>query len=162
MGSRCNLIIVGPAEHRRDYELFYAHWRAGSLDSDLFWGPERALAFIRSQRTVDEGGRWLDSVWAEGGVVAALQGEHLTWPSRSPAALVKHVRQIATRPSRDLSGIVTELSGQLASDGQDVTVSPFATRDDPSPEPDPVDIARFEAAAAEWLRAAAVAASETH
>ena len=64
MGQRANLIVVEYGE----YELFYTHWAANTLPSDLFWSPELATAFIQAQRKVDESG-WLDDVWAEGGAV---------------------------------------------------------------------------------------------
>jgi hypothetical protein len=67
MGHRANLLIVKD----RRYELYYSHWGAVSLDRDLFWGPEHALAYIQMQRRVDGAG-WLDNVWAEGGAVLDL------------------------------------------------------------------------------------------
>lgn len=82
MGQRANLIIV---QHGK-YELFYTHWAANTLTSDLFWSPEFATAFIQMQRKVDESG-WLDDVWAEGGAVVdwdnrvflLFGGEDILW-----------------------------------------------------------------------------------
>jgi hypothetical protein len=64
MGQRANLIIAGP----EGYDLYYSHWRANTLPTDLFWGPEYAQAFVRIQRPVDQDG-WLDTIWSEGGAV---------------------------------------------------------------------------------------------
>lgn len=82
MGQRANFIIVQYGK----YELFYSHWAANTLTSDLFWSPEYATAFIRMQREVDKTG-WLDDVWAEGGAVVdwdnkvflLFGGENLLW-----------------------------------------------------------------------------------
>lgn len=75
MGQRANLIVA-----RDDgYELFYSHWRASTLDRDLFWGPEAALAFVRAQRSTAEGADWLDEAWAEGGAVLDPQRRTLLW-----------------------------------------------------------------------------------
>jgi hypothetical protein len=64
MGQRANLVIVSGGRA----ELFYSHWRANTLDVDLFWGPPYATAFVRAQQGGAEV-RWLDDVWAEGGAV---------------------------------------------------------------------------------------------
>lgn len=64
MGQRANLIVVENGE----YELYYDHWCANSLDSLLFWGPESALRFFRAHDSLDEDG-WLDTKWCEGGAV---------------------------------------------------------------------------------------------
>lgn len=64
MGHRANLILA-----RQDsYDLYYSHWAAATLPTELFWGPTYALEYIRSQREVDHSG-WLDNVWAEGGAL---------------------------------------------------------------------------------------------
>ena len=75
MGQRANLLL------RREgrTELFYTHWRANTLDSDLFWGPAAAEAFIRAQRSESEGAAWLDEVWAEGGAVVDFDRRVLLW-----------------------------------------------------------------------------------
>jgi hypothetical protein len=75
VGQRANLLIVGAD----GYELFYTHWRANTLDADLFFGPDPALAFIRSQRSTAEGAEWLDETWAEGGAVLAPTRRELLW-----------------------------------------------------------------------------------
>lgn len=67
MGQRANLVVV----HDGAWQLYYSHWRANTLDKDLFWGPAYAAAFIRSQRPC-EPTEWLDEVWAEGGAVLDL------------------------------------------------------------------------------------------
>jgi hypothetical protein len=67
MGQRANLIIV----QNNSYDLYYSHWCANTLPTDLFWGPQYAIAFIEMQTKVDESG-WLNDVWAEGGVVLDL------------------------------------------------------------------------------------------
>lgn len=72
MGHRANLILIG---HGR-YDLYYTHWRANTLDRDLFWGPEYAGTFIRAQQPCDETG-WLDDVWAEGGAVVDFDAKVL-------------------------------------------------------------------------------------
>jgi hypothetical protein len=72
MGQRANLVIV----ENGGYSLFYSHWRASTLDRDLFWGPHYAEAFIRAQERVDDAG-WLNDIWAEGGVVLDQQAKVL-------------------------------------------------------------------------------------
>ncbi|WP_321388108.1 hypothetical protein [uncultured Enterococcus sp.] len=67
MGQRANLIIV----ENNEYTLYYDHWAANSLDSYLFWGPERAAAFFRDHEKSGEE-YWLDTVWCEGGAVIDL------------------------------------------------------------------------------------------
>jgi hypothetical protein len=64
MGQRANRLLVSNSTYR----LFYCHWCANTLDRDLFWGPEHAVAFTLQQQAVGEGG-WLDDKWAEGGAV---------------------------------------------------------------------------------------------
>lgn len=68
MGQRANLIV---RTTERD-ELYYSHWRANTLDSDLFWGPEAATAFARAQRSVAEGAEWLDEIWVSATAPPAL------------------------------------------------------------------------------------------
>lgn len=75
MGQRANLIL----KHAGHRELYYAHWRANTLDSDLFWGPDAALAFIRRQRSIEEGAEWLSEGWAEGAAVVDLDERVLLW-----------------------------------------------------------------------------------
>ena len=58
MGQRANLIIVQDGQ----YDLFYTHWAANTLERDLFWSPEFATAFIQMHRKVDESCGWLDEV----------------------------------------------------------------------------------------------------
>lgn len=75
MGQRANLIL----EDDEGYDLYYSHWRAHSLDCDLFWGPDAAIEFIQRQRSVADGAEWLDEVWAEGGAVVDLAERSLLW-----------------------------------------------------------------------------------
>jgi hypothetical protein len=67
MGQRANLLIV---ENGR-YRLFYSHWCANTLPTDLFWGPDYAVKFIQMQQEGDQSD-WLDEVWAEGAAVVDL------------------------------------------------------------------------------------------
>ena len=62
MGQRANLIIVQYGE----YELFYSHWAANTLTSDLFWSPELATAFIQMQQQVDKETGWPVGATQEG------------------------------------------------------------------------------------------------
>jgi hypothetical protein len=71
VGQRANLILV----EGHKYQLFYSHWCANTLPSDLFWGAQHAASFIRIQRAVDHSG-WLDDVWAEGGALLDLDRKH--------------------------------------------------------------------------------------
>lgn len=64
MGHRANLIVVRGGR----YDLWYTHWSANTLDCDLFWGPDHAVAFAEAQQPCGQDG-WLDNVWAEGGAV---------------------------------------------------------------------------------------------
>lgn len=59
MGHRANLMII----REGNYSLYYSHWCAITLPSDLFWGPEAAVAFIEQQEPAEG---WLDNAWAEG------------------------------------------------------------------------------------------------
>ncbi|MEM6528524.1 MAG: hypothetical protein AAF653_09525, partial [Chloroflexota bacterium] len=72
MGQRATLLI----KNGIDYELYYCHWCANRLDWEIFWGPEYTLNFIRGQQPTIE---WLDTVWAEGGVVVDTGNNHLLW-----------------------------------------------------------------------------------
>ena len=67
MGQRANLIIL----EKGIYTLYYDHWAANSLDSYLFWGPDRAVSYFRSHEKSGED-YWLDTVWCEGGAVIDL------------------------------------------------------------------------------------------
>lgn len=70
MGHRANYLLKRGGE----YELFYSHWGANVIENDLFWGPELAEQFVRSQKPVDE---WLDEVWCEGGACLDHDGQEL-------------------------------------------------------------------------------------
>jgi hypothetical protein len=97
MGSRANIVVMQDGT----YDLFYCHWCASSLPSDLFWGPAHAVAFARNQLDARSLGReipmrradqshpdhasaqqpeaagWLDDNWAEGGAVIDLDRQVL-------------------------------------------------------------------------------------
>lgn len=73
MGHRCNLVIV----ENGTPVVYYDHWAANTLDTTLFWGPERTLTFIRQREPVS--GPLLDPVWGEGGAVLDLDRKRLTW-----------------------------------------------------------------------------------
>jgi hypothetical protein len=72
MGSRANYAILEDGR----VELFYAHWGAATVAEDVFWGPKRTEAFIRSNQPTES---WLDNVWAEGGVAFDKDHRHLTY-----------------------------------------------------------------------------------
>ncbi|GGF88261.1 hypothetical protein GCM10010912_36900 [Paenibacillus albidus] len=72
MGHRANLIII----RERTYSLYYSHWCAITLPSDLFWGPEAAVEFIEQQEPAEG---WLDNAWAEGGALVDLDRQYLLW-----------------------------------------------------------------------------------
>jgi hypothetical protein len=72
MGQRANLVLVD----ENGYQLYYNHWCANRLDSDLFWGPELAIEYIKQQQPTEQ---WLDEVWAEGGVVLDTHKKVLLW-----------------------------------------------------------------------------------
>ena len=74
MGQRANLILV----ENQQYTLYYDHWCANSLDQYLFWGPEKAVAFIKGHEKQGEEW-WLDDVWCEGGAVIDLDKRLLLW-----------------------------------------------------------------------------------
>jgi hypothetical protein len=60
MGQRANYVLVDESGRQ---SLFYSHWAANTIDRDLFWGPDHAIAFVRAQEATTE---WLDDVWCEG------------------------------------------------------------------------------------------------
>lgn len=97
MGSRANIVVMQNGE----YDLFYCHWCASSLPSDLFCGPVHAVAFARTQLNARKLGSeipmrradqspipdsqpqdldaigWLDDTWSEGGAVIDLDRQVL-------------------------------------------------------------------------------------
>ena len=75
MGQRANLVVITPG----GTELYYSHWRANTLDRELFWGPDHATAFARMQRSESEGAKWLDEIWSEGGAVIDHVRRSLIW-----------------------------------------------------------------------------------
>lgn len=64
MGDRANLVLVDDS----GYQLFYCHWCALTIPTDVFWGPEAALSFITRQQHVGQD-HWLDDAWADGGLL---------------------------------------------------------------------------------------------
>lgn len=72
MGQRANLLFVDAS----GFELYYSHWCANTLPRDIFWGPDYAIRFIQIQQVVSDVG-WLDSIWAEGGIVVDVEKQHL-------------------------------------------------------------------------------------
>src|SRR5262245_51472052 len=73
MGHRANLVLVDG----EGYRLFYCHWCAITIPTDVFWGPEYAIPFIKKQPEEDKESGWLDDVWAEGGVLADTARRYL-------------------------------------------------------------------------------------
>ena len=65
MGHRASLVVIAGSKH----ELYYSQWHASSLDGDLFWGPDHATAFARSQARQESPAQLLVDAWAEGGAV---------------------------------------------------------------------------------------------
>ncbi|MEM8837627.1 MAG: hypothetical protein AAGE89_06005 [Pseudomonadota bacterium] len=59
------------------FELFYDHWAANKLDTELFWGPEFARAFIEERDA--RPGYWVDDGWSEGGCILDFDSLHLLW-----------------------------------------------------------------------------------
>jgi len=74
MGQRANLIVKSEGK----VEIYYTHHRANTLDKDLFWGPQYALGFIRSQQKLTNE-ELLDEIWAEGGAVMDCDQKKLLW-----------------------------------------------------------------------------------
>jgi hypothetical protein len=72
MGHRANYVIKTADQ----VEVYYSHWGANVIEQDLFWGPEHALDFIRTQRKM---GSWLDDVWCEGGATLDVPNQTLTF-----------------------------------------------------------------------------------
>jgi hypothetical protein len=80
MGQRANYVLV----EESGWSLFYSHWAANTIDRDLFWGPDHAIAFVRAQEPTTQ---WLDDVWCEGGAVVDVRrrallffgGEDIRW-----------------------------------------------------------------------------------
>jgi hypothetical protein len=65
MGHRAHFFIV----EKGQYEIYYNRWGALTLIHDLFWGPEKAIEYIREQ---EKGIGCLDEAWIEGGAVVDL------------------------------------------------------------------------------------------
>ncbi len=88
MGHRATYAIRENGEVR----VFYSHWGALTVPQDILWGPKVAETFILSNH---EGGEWLDTTWAEGGValdkdtrtVAFFGGDELEEDDLKPLVL---------------------------------------------------------------------------
>lgn len=72
MGHRSNYVIV----EGTGFSLYYSHWGAITVPEDLFWGPHRAMNFVRHQKLCRPDG-WLDQTWAEGGALIDPVGKRL-------------------------------------------------------------------------------------
>lgn len=67
MGHRANLIIISDG----NYELYYDHHCANSLDQCLFWGERYSVDFFRKHE-LQAKTAWLDTLWCEGGAIIDL------------------------------------------------------------------------------------------
>ncbi|HEY2587826.1 MAG TPA: hypothetical protein VGI81_18925 [Tepidisphaeraceae bacterium] len=72
MGQRANLIVIEGGRA----EIFYTHWRANTLTTDLFWGPKYGVTLARAQERAGPADL-LDEVWAEAGALIDLDQESL-------------------------------------------------------------------------------------
>lgn len=78
MAERANYILKKGAQ----CEIFYTHWRALNLVSDLLCGPERFLAYVKPCETRDE---LLKEPWIEGCVIVDKPAKLLNfWSSELP------------------------------------------------------------------------------
>jgi hypothetical protein len=75
MGQRANLVIV----QHQDWRLYYDHWCANRLDTEMFWGPDLAAEFIEQREPLSDGDQWLDEVWCEGAAVLDEDRKVLVW-----------------------------------------------------------------------------------
>ena len=125
VGQRANLVLG----NRSGYELFYSHRRANTLDADLFWGPDRALEFIRRHGAVTEGADWLDEIWAEGGVVLDLDARHVLFFGGEDVLFDVPLRRVHLSLMRALwpgwtvqwaHGHIAELASYVGRDGEDL------------------------------------------
>ena len=131
MGHRANLVVLREGR----WTLYYDHWCANRLSTELLWGPTLATAFVE-QRTPTPG-RWLDPVWAEGGCVIDHDASVLLWFGGEDTAY----EIVARRATLDLMRRVWDgwqirwAAGGIAEVGGYVGVDPstFAAPDDPEP-----------------------------
>lgn len=75
MGQRANFVIVENGKR----SLYYDHWCANRIDTELFWGPEIAIEFVKLTESVVEPDGWLDEIWCEGGAVINVDSQELLW-----------------------------------------------------------------------------------
>src|SRR5438874_1905161 len=75
MGQRANLVVV----RNGAWKLFYDHWCANRLDTELFWGPGLATQFIEQRAALEDRNDWLDEVWAEGAAIVDHDHQTLLW-----------------------------------------------------------------------------------
>ena len=88
MGHRATYAILEGGK----LELFGSRWGALSVPQDVFWGPEHAEAFIRSNAVAED---WYDDVFGEGGIgldkdtrtILFFGGDELSNPSLRPLFL---------------------------------------------------------------------------
>jgi hypothetical protein len=130
MGQRCNLVITTGTT----YELYYSHWRANTLDADLFWGPDPALAFVRRQRSVAEGAAWLDTGWAEGGAVIDPDRRRLCWWGGDVVCDVDLRRLLLARMAQTWAGWEVRWASRGIFDLAEYVGEPSSTVRGPEPE----------------------------
>ncbi len=75
MGHRANFVIIKNGQ----WNLYYDHWIANRLESELFWGPEYASQIIESMHLQEDKFDWLDETWCEGGAVLDVDSKVLLW-----------------------------------------------------------------------------------
>jgi hypothetical protein len=75
MGSRANYVVVDSD----GFQLYYSHWGAQYVHSQLAAGPDSALRFIRAQRLADPETDWLDERWCEGAALVDVPAKHLLY-----------------------------------------------------------------------------------
>ncbi|HEY1786198.1 MAG TPA: hypothetical protein VGG30_11635, partial [Pirellulales bacterium] len=59
--------------------LYYDHWCANTLDTELFWGPALTTQFVEQIPPLDDQTRWLDEVWCEGAAIIDHDRKFLGW-----------------------------------------------------------------------------------
>ncbi len=74
MGQRANLVVI----ENGATDVYYDHWCANRLDTELLWGPDYAAAFARQRKSVPPG-PLLDDVWCEGAALIDFDRKRLLW-----------------------------------------------------------------------------------
>jgi hypothetical protein len=86
VGDRANYVVVGSDGRWR---LYYSHWGAVRIDTDLIAGPDAATRFACAQRQVEDTVTgWLDDTWCEGAALIDHERRVLlffTWHLDGPA-----------------------------------------------------------------------------